>query len=812
MTETLIERQYERETMQVTNGIKRYHAHREATALTDSNVGKALADDTLGKMIVALDEMVADVESGKAGRDHQAVYKMYLPHFHSAPVAFITARAVLNGCFRQETRTKIAVVLANLLEETIMFEELLDTEPDLANHMAHKAKKWNVPSRRRTMMRKAAEVGGVTGLDWTEGDKVRLGMKLIEVFIDTTGLAECKTVREGKNNTPTRIYPTDKASEWLARQDTKCALLEPRYTPMLVPPVPWTSPLQGGYLSPENKMKVISRMKDGLVDDMMSMDMTEVYGAINAIQETPWSINRPVYDVLVELWRVGNEVAGLPAADDELPLPRPYTYDEVPKELAMDDMPDDVRAEMKAFTVANAKIYASNSRLISKRSHIAGIVSMASDLKDEEKFFFPHTMDFRGRLYSAVPLLNPQSDDFGKGMLQFAEGKPIGDNGGYWLAVHIANLFGVDKISFDDRVAWTQENSNAIIESATDPLDGQGFWKTADDPFCALAACFEWAGFQSLGDDFVSHLPIAMDGSCSGIQHFSAMLRDRAGGMAVNLLPLDTPADIYTEVMDRTKVLLAEEGEPLGMVWLDFISRKIVKRPCMTFAYSVTSRGMRDQILDEMRKVDGDSMIPGHDNYSAATFLAPYVETAIKSTVDRAAEAMKWLKESVRPVLEEELPVTWSVPDGMPVAHRYVKTTGKRFNVWFQGIRCKVQLRIEGTKHDIRKQQAAIAPNYVHSMDACHLRMVVNRMYNSGITNSFAMIHDSFGTHACDIDELHFAIRDEFIKLYTVNRLEEFRDRMRSIVPNAEDDAIPQVPSYGELDLEDIREAEFFFS
>ena len=53
------------------------------------------------------------------------------------------------------------------------------------------------------------------------------------------------------------------------------------------------------------------------------------------------------------------------------------------------------------------------------------------------------------------------------------------------------------------------------------------------------------------GLSFVSHLPIAMDGSCNGLQLFSLMLRDPVGGTAVNLLPADTPQDIYRLVADK---------------------------------------------------------------------------------------------------------------------------------------------------------------------------------------------------------------------------------------------------------------------
>ncbi|WP_260851748.1 DNA-directed RNA polymerase, partial [Micrococcus luteus] len=51
-------------------------------------------------------------------------------------------------------------------------------------------------------------------------------------------------------------------------------------------------------------------------------------------------------------------------------------------------------------------------------------------------------------------------------------------------------------------------------------------------------------------------LPLAFDGSCSGIQHFSAMLRDSIGGRAVNLLPSDTVQDIYKIVADKVNEVL----------------------------------------------------------------------------------------------------------------------------------------------------------------------------------------------------------------------------------------------------------------
>jgi DNA-directed RNA polymerase len=449
----------------------------------------------------------------------------------------------------------------------------------------------------------------------------------------------------------------------------------------------------------------------------------------------------------------------------------------------------------------------------SKRFALSTKLVQAQDVRDEEAIYFPHSLDFRGRIYPMSSELSPQSDDLSKSLLQFAEAKPLGDSGGYWLAVHIANLFGHDKIPFDERVQWTQDHSEMLIESALNPLDGEKFWTTADEPWCALAGCFEWAGFQIQGDTYESRLPIAMDGSCSGIQHFSAMLRDQRGAEAVNLVDNERPADIYTEVLSVVNETLAKSSEPLAKVWLGKVDRKIVKRPCMTFAYSVTSAGIKQQILDEIRKRQEGDYLPGTPDWEASVFLAPLVEDAIRTVVDRAAEAMDWLKGMSKVISKNEVPTGWTTPLGFKVLQPYLKSKGKRIKVLFQGQPMYLTLTFEGDKIDRAKQASAVAPNYVHSLDATHLMMTVNRMRAEGVTHSFAVIHDSFGVHACDVDELHFALRDEFVMLYSEQEvLVDFYQESLLRLPGDQWPDAPAPPEAGEYNIEEVRDADFFFA
>jgi DNA-directed RNA polymerase len=60
----------------------------------------------------------------------------------------------------------------------------------------------------------------------------------------------------------------------------------------------------------------------------------------------------------------------------------------------------------------------------------------------------------------------------------------------------------------------------------------------------------DWVGFLDEGENFISTVPIALDGSCSGIQHYAALLRDEATGARVNILPSDEPADVYGDVAE----------------------------------------------------------------------------------------------------------------------------------------------------------------------------------------------------------------------------------------------------------------------
>ncbi len=64
---------------------------------------------------------------------------------------------------------------------------------------------------------------------------------------------------------------------------------------------------------------------------------------------------------------------------------------------------------------------------------------IAREFKDEPALYFPHNLDFRGRAYPMHGNLNHLGSDVSRGMLQFAEARPLGERGLYWLHVQVSS-------------------------------------------------------------------------------------------------------------------------------------------------------------------------------------------------------------------------------------------------------------------------------------------------------------------------------------------------------------------------------------
>ena len=72
----------------------------------------------------------------------------------------------------------------------------------------------------------------------------------------------------------------------------------------------------------------------------------------------------------------------------------------------------------------------------------------------------------------------------------------------------------------------------------------------------------------------------------------------------------------------------------------------------------------------------------------------------------------------------------------------------------------------EEERIDLDKMISSICPNFIHSLDACHMRTVINRMSQEIEDLSFWAVHDSFGTHAVSIGKMQKTIIESFWKMH----------------------------------------------
>ena len=108
--------------------------------------------------------------------------------------------------------------------------------------------------------------------------------------------------------------------------------------------------------------------------------------------------------------------------------------------------------------------------------------------------------------------------------------------------------------------------------------------------------------------------------------------------------------------------------------------------------------------------------------------------------------------------------LVWTTPAGCRVVHETREP--KRLRIATSDRTFVLYQEDETRKIDRRKLVDGIVAHLGHSLDATHMILTVLRLRSEGI-HHFAMVHDSFGVHACDVDLLNRVLREEFVRIYS---------------------------------------------
>ncbi|XP_017975630.1 PREDICTED: DNA-directed RNA polymerase 2, chloroplastic/mitochondrial isoform X3 [Theobroma cacao] len=656
---------------------------------------------------------------------------------------------------------------------------------------------------------------------WGQDAKAKVGSHLIELLMQTAyiqppadQLADCPpdvrpafvhslrtVVKENKKTG--RRYGVIECNPLVRKglERTARHMVIP-YMPMLVPPVKWTGYDRGAYLFiPSYIMRThgVKQQREA-VKRTPRKQLEPVFEALDTLGCTKWRVNKRVLNVVDRIWTSGGRLADLVDRKD-VPLPeKPDSEDE---------------AVLRKWKWKVRSVKKENRERHSLRCDVElKLAQVARKMKDEEGFYYPHNLDFRGRAYPMHPYLNHLGSDLCRGILEFGEGRPLGKSGLRWLKIHLANLYagGVDKLSHEGRLAFTENHLDDIFDSADRPLEGKRWWLKAEDPFQCLAVCINLAEAlrSSSPETFVSHIPVHQDGSCNGLQHYAALGRDKLGAASVNLVAGEKPADVYSGIAARVLDIIRRDAQKDPAVFPDAlhakvlvnqVDRKLVKQTVMTSVYGVTYIGARDQIkrrLKERGVITDDKEIFGASCYAAKTTL-----TALGEMFQAARAIMNWLGECAKIIASENQPVRWTTPLGLPVVQPY-RVLGRHL------IKTSLQvltLQRETEKVMVKRQRTAFPPNFVHSLDGSHMMMTAVACKKAGLT--FAGVHDSYWTHASDVDKMNRILRENFVELYEVPILENLLESFQQSFPTL---CFPPLPERGDFDLRDVLESPYFFN
>jgi len=774
--------------------------NREAASVTPAGI--EMLKRTVEPAALAIAEFMVNAEAAGAGR-RPTLFRL-AGHCDPYLLAYVAGKVALDKAANNQPLLRTVLGIGAAVEDELRLAAFEEAEPVLYRTIERSLRQRGStdPTHLRAVWASSADKADIDIPRWTRNERAQVGVVLFDLFAQSTGLVERALVWVKNNRSQWWTRLTEHANAWFKDRNDKVGLLRPRYLPTVVPPAPWTGLRGGGYHTDHLfDLPFIIRTRPAHMVELRQASLGTVYNGLNAIQETAWRVNTPVLGALRHAWDHGLQIKCLPNREDR-PIPeRPVDIDTNPK-------------AKRAWKAAARDTYEANLKERSPRLEMARLLSLAGVMDGEPAIYFPHQLDFRGRTYAVPAGLNPQGPDEARALLTFADPKPVDMTAMRWLLIHGANVFGVDKVDLEARCAWAGLHQERAIATARDPF-ADLWWTEADKPWSFLAWCCEMLAVRDTGR---SSLPIALDGSCNGLQHFSAMLRDPVGGAAVNLVPSPEPQDIYQRVADRTVERLraaALAGDWVARGWVDFgIDRKITKRPVMVLPYGGTRMScltyIRDAVRERLR--EGQENPFGDQLARAEVYLSGVVWAAIGDVVVAARAAMDWLQQVARVAASADIPLTWTTPSGFVAHQAYLDVKPRRIKTRSRGELIRLLDLTDGERLDRNRQALGISPNFVHSMDAAAMMLTIELAKAKGITQ-FAMIHDSYGTVAADTDALAASLRQAFVKMYEEHDvLQEFVDGLRPQLPEKVARHLPTPPPKGTLDIRAVTSSPYFFA
>ena len=668
---------------------------------------------------------------------------------------------------------------------------------------------------------------------------------------------EESTFSGGSRSTKKSIDISDLGTEWLVENNEFIRDITLSYLPMVIEPQDWTVD-HGGYYDQGiydtyGLIKGYSRKKTARLYEDYPEGFDTLMKTINTIQKTPFRVNETVWDAVnwVHQNEINLERKGIPEyvsgykkylgedkADEFFNVKRMLLREE------SGNLTQESRTMLLNFvkTVVEGsedlsegdiwKEWATIRKMVIKhsRSESSKRILVDNTLADSKMFigediYFCYNADYRGRIYPLAGQFSPQGSDISRGMLEFAN--PVTVDPRYdedairQIRIVIANNWGEDKISLDDREMWTAFNTDWIVECALNFRENKE-WMKADKPFLFLQSAIELAKYVEAVENnttFKSTMPIAFDGSCNGIQHFSALFLDPKGAESVNLTNGEVPSDVYQIVADQALDIAKDGNSKIAQLVValneqtegKLFGRKVAKRSVMTLPYGVSKRSSNAYVHETVDEVLRGVKLTGNEKKAVKKFMGDAIWQGILLCVEKPVTGKEYFQSVAQEMAVWDEGLLWFTPTGLPVTQNLKKRDVKSnlIRVTIEGITVQRKYPRYLTEIDGGEQANAVAPNFVHSYDSAHLQLSINQGHAEGM-NNFLVIHDSFSTDCVSAGRFNHIIREQFVEMYSANDwINHFHDTCEAITGH---ELLVERQQLGDFDIQEVLKSDYFFA
>ena len=248
-----------------------------------------------------------------------------------------------------------------------------------------------------------------------------------------------------------------------------------------------------------------------------------------------------------------------------------------------------------------------------------------------------------------------------------------------YLQISIANSFGLDKCTWDQRLDWFKTNENQLDQLI----------QHAEDPAMFYAGIQAWRAVQR-GEPI--GFPISLDATSSGLQILAALTGDRKAAQLCNVVDTGKREDAYTIIFDRMVNYLTSLGAAAGG-----ISREDCKQAIMTSLYGSQA---------EPKKVFGEGM---------------QLRVFYKMMIDAAPAAWDLNETFLEIWNSEALSHDWVLPDNFHVHVKVMKQVKE--TIHFMNQPHDVYYKVNEPTEEGR----SLGANTIHSLDGMIVREITRR-------------------------------------------------------------------------------------